>query len=80
MQVTNTIEKQLEQFRVSFYSKNVFVMEDCLIYKTPRGLSDRITRDANTLIEKLNIPLVAIGTMVSAKDSLTVKSNEIFDI
>lgn len=67
----------LTQFRESFYSKNVFVMDDYLIYKTPRGLSDKICRDANNLIEKLNLPLVALGTSFSAKDSVTVKSNEV---
>lgn len=74
------IERYFDQFRESFYSKNVFVSEDCLIYKTPRGLSDRICRDANTLIERLDVPLVAIGTMFHAKDSFVIKSNEIFDI
>lgn len=77
MPLTKSFERHFEQFRTSFYSKNVFVNEDCLVYRTPKGMSDKICRDANNLIGKLNLPLVAIGTTFQAKDSLVVKSNEI---
>jgi len=75
-----SIDRYFEQFRVSFHSRNVMVYENSMVYKTPRGFADRMADDANVLIEKLNLPLVALPTTLLAKDSFHVKSNEVYDI
>jgi len=74
------IQRDFDKFRSSFSSRNVTVYNDSLVYRVPRGLSDRIAKDANDLIEKLNLPLVAIPTNLLAKDSFYVQRNENFDI
>jgi hypothetical protein len=74
------IATHFEQFKKSFSSRNVMVEKDYLVYRTPRGYSDKLAEDANLLIEKLNLPLVAIPTKFISKDSFLIKSNETFDV
>ena len=50
MPITKSFERYFEQFRTSFYSKNVFVNEDCLVYKTPKGMSDKYAEMLITLL------------------------------
>jgi len=71
-----TLESDLEKFRVAYPSVRCFVDPNCIVYKTKRGGSDEAARRANTLIEELGLPLVAIGTSFNAKDSFVVQSNE----
>ena len=80
MQIATSLERHFEQFRKSFRSKDVMVYEHSMVYRTPRGLADKMAKDANDLIVKLNLPLVAIATTLLAKDSFHVKNNETFDI
>jgi len=75
-----SIDRHFEQFRVSFHSRNVMVYDNSMVYKVPRGFAERMATDANVLIEKLNLPLVAIPTTLLAKDSFYIKSNEVYDI
>ena len=75
-----TINRQFETFRVSFYSHNVTVYDDSMVYRTPKGLADKMCEDANDLIRKLNLDLVAIPTTFANKDSFHVKNIETSDI
>jgi hypothetical protein len=70
-----SIEMQFEQFRESFYCKNVMVYEDTMVYRTPRGLSESMADDANRVIAKLKLDLVAIPTSLTAKDSFYIKAS-----
>ena len=70
------LETKMEQFRMSFPYRHVTVYDDFMVYRTPRGLCDKMAKDANNLINKLNLDLVAIPTSMSTKDSFCVKSSE----
>lgn len=73
--MNNTLEKQLELFRVAYDSTKVNVYDDYLLYVFRFSLNaEKATKQANTLIEKLGLNLVAIhyGTC----SFFTVKSNE----
>lgn len=70
------IERQLEQLRVSFRFKNVTVYDDFMVYKCPDGFANSMADDANEMIAKLNLPLVAIPTTFFRGDTFCVKSNE----
>ena len=78
--MVHSINKQFETFRVSFYSRSVTVYANSMVYRTPNGLADKICEDANNLIRKLNLDLVAIPTTLYKKDSFHIKSNETSDI
>jgi hypothetical protein len=69
-------EKHFEQFRVSFYSRNVMVYDKSMVYRTARGLADRVADDAKALIEKLKLPLTVTATNLLAKDSICIKPLE----
>ena len=70
------IEKQLEQVRKSLPFRHVTVYHDAMVYRCPSGLAKDMAEDANKVIEKLNLPLVAIPTTFIRGDSFCVKSNE----
>ena len=70
------LESQLEQFRKTFRYKNVFVEDEYMIYRCPRGYSDRMVDDAQDLIKRLNLNLVAMGTTFLAKDSFTIREKK----
>lgn len=72
----STLEKELELFRKAYQSVRVIVGSDDLVYKVSRGYSDKAAAKANSLIELMNLSLVAISTKFNAKDSFVVKSNE----
>lgn len=71
---------QFYTFIENFPIVKVNVYEDSMIYKVPRGRADSVAKEANQLIEKLNLPLVAIPTILLAKDTVLIKNNETFDI
>ena len=71
------IERHLEQLRVSLPFRMVTVYQDTMVYKCPNGLAKEMSEDANAMIEKLNLPLVAIPTTFIRGDSFCVKSNEV---
>lgn len=78
--MVHSIQHQFETFRVSFFHHHVIVYNDSMVYRTPKGLADKLARDANDLIEKLGLDLVAIPTKLLDKDSFHIKSIETSDI
>jgi len=75
--MTNTYtERQLIQFRETFRHKNCTVYADSVVYKCPDGWANGMAEDANALIKRLNLPLVAIPTTLMRKDSFYVKALE----
>lgn len=70
------LESQFEQFRKSFRSKNVFVDDDYMVYRCPRGFSDSLVKDAEDVIKKLNLNLEVHGTNLLAKDSFTIREKK----
>lgn len=73
-QALTELQEHLETFRKEFYSVNVKVFANCLGYKVGNGFSDVVTKEANELIQKLNLPLIAQGTTTHTKDSFIIKS------
>jgi len=74
------IEKQLETFREKFPLTKVTVHDDFLAYNVKRGYQVLAAELANELIEKLDMPLVAIPDTFVTGNSFVVKSNETSDI
>lgn len=70
------LENQLEQFRKTFRYKNVFVEDEYMVYRCPRGYSDKMVADAQDLIKRLNLNLVATGSTFLAKDSFTIREKK----
>jgi len=71
------IENHLIRFRENFPLVRVIQYSDFLSYKVPDGRADSCAKLANELIEKLDVPLVAIPTILFRKDSFIVKSSEV---
>lgn len=72
--MTSSVDRQFDQFIKSFRYKNLMRYSDSLVYRTPNNLSDVMAKDANNLISKLKLDLVAIPTSLYKKDSFHVKS------
>lgn len=72
--MTNTLEKQLEMFRVAYHSKRCYVGSDNILYNCNKGFSDIGVKTSNALIEKLGLDLCAIGTTLPSRDSYVIKS------
>ena len=72
-----TIETSLTTFREKFPLTRVMVYDDCLVYKVKRGYAKLTSDMANEIIERENLPLVAIPTTLSSDDSFVVQNNEI---
>ena len=71
-----SIERELKQFRESFHLRNCNVYDFFIVYRVPRGLAFPASEDANKLIDKLKLNLVAVPTTLQAGDSFTVKSSD----
>lgn len=71
-----TYERELTQFRKNFRHKNCTQYEDSLVYKCPDGWADGMAQDANGLIERLKLPLVAVPTTLFRKDSFHITSKK----
>lgn len=74
---TINIQRYLEQLRTSLRFRHVNVYKDTMVYKCPAGLATKMAKDANDMIEKLDLPLVAIPTTFVRGDSFCVQSNEV---
>jgi len=70
--MTKSIERELTQFRETFRHKNVTQYGDSLVYRCPDGWADGMAEDANVLIGKLKLPLVATPTTLFRKDSFSI--------
>jgi hypothetical protein len=70
-------QDELEKFIKNFPSTHCMAYDDCLVYKTRRGLGKSVAEHANRIIEELNLALTAIPTSLSINDSFVVQSNEI---
>lgn len=70
-----SLDNELEIFRENFYSVNVFVENGYMVYRTRKGFAKMVAQEANKLIEKLGLNLVAIPSSLSSKDSFHVQSN-----
>ena len=53
------IEEHLDTFRKSFPYFRVMVYDDSLVYKIPCVFCPEVAKEANELIDKLNLPLIA---------------------
>ncbi len=71
------IENPLIRFRESFPLVKVIVYDNYLTYKVPDGRAKSCADLANELIDKLDLPLVAIPTEGYRGDSFLVKSSEV---
>ena len=71
------IQEQLTKFRENFQGRKVWVDDDCLSYTCPRGKSYYWAKEANELIEKLELPLVAIPVRTLWNNVFVVKSAEV---
>lgn len=69
------IQIQLEKFRIAYDSMMVNVYDDFMVYSTPIGMADLISRSANKLIEELNLDLVAIPNKSYPSDSFVIKGS-----
>lgn len=76
----NTTQLELEKFRKAYDSIRVTVYDDFMVYVTPTGMADLFSRNANTLIGKLNLDLTAIPKSTFPHDCFVVKSNQTIDI
>jgi hypothetical protein len=63
----------LSDFYKAFSLTSCSVYDDCIVYKTPAGSSDKVAVDANNLIKSLNLPLIAKSTSFTSKDSICVQ-------
>ncbi len=63
----------LETFRIRYGSSKVLVYDDCLVYRVANRFAPLAAKDANKLIEKLQLPLVATPTDFSSNDSFSIK-------
>lgn len=54
-----TVEQALNEFYVEFCYTRVNMQGDCLSYKIPMGYTESVRKEAEELIERLGLPLVA---------------------
>lgn len=72
-------QEHFETFRKAFYSTRVDVQQDWMTYIYPTNhLAAKSCCDANELIRKNKLPLVALYN--HSTNTFTVKPNENFDI
>lgn len=71
-----TTNKPLEEFKTRYNKQNCIISQDELRYcfKTPQ-YANKATSEANLLIERLDLPLVAFHSGYDAY--FTVRSNEV---
>lgn len=71
-----TTNKPLEEFKTRYNKQNCIISQDELRYcfKTPK-YANKATSEANLLIERLDLPLVAFHSGYDAY--FTVRSNEV---
>ena len=71
-----TANKSLEEFKIRYNKQNFIASPDELRYcfKTP-NYANKATSEANLLIERLDLPLVAFHSVYDAY--FTVRSNEV---
>lgn len=69
-----SLEDQFTIFRMHYDSARVFVGADNMVYKVSWGYADKAAKEANELIEQLNLELVAIPTNLVGKNSFVVQS------
>lgn len=67
-------ERQFDQFITSFRYKDLRRYEDSIVYKFPDGWADDIAKEANVLIGKLNLQLIAEPTYFLRKDTVCIKA------
>jgi len=71
------IENHLIRFREAFPLVKAIVYTDYITYRVPNGRANSCAKLANELIDKLEIPLVAIPTVGHMGDSFIVKYSDI---
>lgn len=69
----NNTEQEFERFRKNFLATRVMVYQDEMVYKVRRGFAKKVAQEANSIIEKLGLDLVAIPTSLSSQDSVSVQ-------
>lgn len=71
-----TTNKPLEEFKIRYNKQNVITTQDELkyVFKTS-SYANKATCEANLLIERLDLPLVAFHSVYDAY--FTVRSNEV---
>lgn len=67
-------EHEFETFRKNFLATRVTVYDDYMTYKVRRGFAKRVAEEANRIISKLGLDLVAIPTSLSSADSVVIQS------
>lgn len=60
MTTKQTLEDELEQFRLNYHSKNVIVGNYDMQYRVGTGYAKKASVRANKIIRELNLNLVAI--------------------
>lgn len=68
-----TTQAQLEKFRENFLLTRVNVEDDFLTYKVRRGFAKAVAEDANELIDRLCLDLVAIAPNSVAQDVVVIQ-------
>lgn len=71
-----TLTDHFDCFREHFSSVRLVQYDWGLVYKCGGGMAEKQAKEANELIERLNLPLVAIPKSNHPKDSFYVQSNE----
>lgn len=66
-------QEQLEKFRTNFPLTRVVVYDEFMTYKVRRGLAKSVTGEANELIDKLGLELVAVCPNGLAQDSVVIQ-------
>lgn len=66
-------EQQFEKFRENFLLTRCYVDDLYMTYKVKRGLAKAVAKDANELIDRLGLDLVAIPTPFLAQDSICIQ-------
>lgn len=72
----HTLSEQLELFRENWGGCNCMVYDTEIVYKVSRGYSKAAALDAQILIDKLGLYLVALSTTFAALDSFVVRGND----
>ena len=67
-------EFEFEIFRKNFLATKVMVYQDEMVYKVRRGFAKSVAEEANKIIEKLGLDLVAIPSPLSSADSVVIQS------
>ena len=75
-----TTQAQLEKFRENFLLTRVYVEDDWMSYKVKRGFAKSVAEDANELIDRLGLDLVAIVPNNSLAQDVVVVQHQYMQI